>query len=622
MRILLSAYLFLCSAALAQQAPPVLEQGPALESFMDGVITSLMDPAHFGGTVCTIVKNGEVIFARGYGYADVEAQRPVDPAATQFEVGSVSKLFVGAAVMQLVEQGKLDLNADVNTYLKDFQVPEAYGKPITLKNLVTHTPGLDEKAIGMEAKEAAEVKPLGEYLKTSMPPRVRPPGEVVAYSNHGVALAAYIVEVVAGQDFADYAQEHILAPLDMKDANFRRPEPMQATLAASYQYEGGHLTKKPADFLHIYPSGSLAATGMEMTHFMIAHLKDGEYNGNRILQPETAQRMHARQFSADPRMPGVCVNFFEEFKNGRRAIWHDGAVWGFATLCYLVPEEGVGIFLSNNGSGHGLPSKVKDLFMDRYFPKKEATVFPPVAADFAARMAPFAGCYRPCRFSSRSIEKLQLLLGQPQVLVGTDGTLTLLADDSYSFKEVAPFLFQPVALGDNPLYFTPAQPGGRATLWMGPMAFEQIAWWEGGLVQPLYLVALLLLLTAGVLLIPLQALGARFFPPAVAPRRARLTAVVIWLACLLHLTALAGLLVVLATDTSDLATGMTPPVVAILTIGQAAIAVTLVAIALVAVACYRGAWTRRARVWRAVFAAASAAVIPFMWYWNLIGWNW
>ena len=174
------------------------------------------------GAVFLLVKDGRVFFARGYGYSDLMKRTAVDPAKTVFRVGSVSKLFTATAVLQLAERGEVDLHTDVNRYLKTFQLEENFPAPVTLANLLTHTGGFDDRAIGIAARNAQDQAPLGEYLARSMPPRVRPPGEMYNYSSHGIALAGYIVETVSGQPFGEYVEKNILEPLEMRQSSFSR----------------------------------------------------------------------------------------------------------------------------------------------------------------------------------------------------------------------------------------------------------------------------------------------------------------------------------------------------------------------------------------------------------------
>src|SRR5438270_4189373 len=182
-----------------------------VEAFLAGVMPLQLAREDIAGAVIMIVKDGKVLFKQGYGYADVEKKVAVSPDNTLFRPGSMSKLFTWTAVMQQVEQGKLDLDRDVNDYL-DFKIPATYPKPITLRNCMTHTPGFEETIQELFVRDAKDLRPIDYYLKHHLPQRIFPPGTTPAYSNYATAMAGYIVQRVSGQPFDDYIEDHILKP--------------------------------------------------------------------------------------------------------------------------------------------------------------------------------------------------------------------------------------------------------------------------------------------------------------------------------------------------------------------------------------------------------------------------
>src|SRR5215216_2716148 len=197
---------------------PSQQQGPTdpaeMKVFLDKELGREMEKHHIAGAAVSVVKDGKVFFAKGYGSADLENGIPVDPEQTSFRIGSVTKLFTWTAVMQLAEQGKPDLDEDINTYL-DFRIPDTYPQPITLKHLLTHTAGFETRYFEVAALDADDQLPTREWLVSHMPARVRPSGEYAAYSNYGTSLAGYIVARVSGEPYDQYIQEHILNPLGM-----------------------------------------------------------------------------------------------------------------------------------------------------------------------------------------------------------------------------------------------------------------------------------------------------------------------------------------------------------------------------------------------------------------------
>jgi CubicO group peptidase (beta-lactamase class C family) len=215
------------------------EWAAQLASVVDAILGKAVSDEDVPGAVVLVVKDGRVVFQRGYGFADLKTRRPVDPERTLFYLASLTKTFMATAAMQMVEQGKLELHADVNRTLKTFQVDHAYSEPVTLAHLLTHTAGFDDRNIGYVAHTAAEAEPLAIYLSHALPPRVRPPGIVTSYSNHGYGLAGDLVEIVSGRHYADYLEENIFHPLGMRRTTARIPLPAElaADLATGYEYD-------------------------------------------------------------------------------------------------------------------------------------------------------------------------------------------------------------------------------------------------------------------------------------------------------------------------------------------------------------------------------------------------
>src|SRR5438105_11065507 len=211
-------------APTAAQPHPPAQMTPAdLEAFFDGLIPLQTQRDDIAGAVVCVVRDGQVLFAKGYGYQDAEHKTPVTPD-TLFRPGSISKLFTWTAVMQLAEQRKLDLDRDVNTYL-DYKIPDAFGQPITLRNLMTHTPGFEETVKDLIQPDARRLTPLAAYMKNHIPARIFPPGTIPAYSNYGAGLAGYIVERVSGVAFDQYVKQAIFDPLKMPHSSFQQPLP-------------------------------------------------------------------------------------------------------------------------------------------------------------------------------------------------------------------------------------------------------------------------------------------------------------------------------------------------------------------------------------------------------------
>jgi CubicO group peptidase (beta-lactamase class C family) len=394
---------------------------PDVEAFLDGLVPLQLKQADIAGATISIVKDGKLVFSKGYGYADVEKKKPVSAQETLFRPGSVSKLFTWTAIMQLYEQGKLDLDRDVNSYL-DYKIPDAFGKPITLKHILTHTPGFEEQVKDLFRTDTEKLD-LGQYLKTHIPARIYPPGTVPAYSNYATALAGYIVERVSGRPFADYVAENILKPLNMMHSTFVQPLPADLAPLMSNGYRLGSDAPEPFEVVNPFPAGSLSSSAVDMAQFMMAHLGDGQLGNVRILKPETAQLMHSRLFALDDGANAMCYGFYEESLNGQRIIGHGGDTVYFHSDLHLVLDQKLGFFVSYNSAGRGdSPGRVNlwQAFLDRYYPYTAPPASSATAKDDAKAAA---GTYTLSRRSDTSFLKTASLLGQFTVSPVGDGDI-------------------------------------------------------------------------------------------------------------------------------------------------------------------------------------------------------
>lgn len=465
-----------------------------LETFFDGIMGAHLQAQHVAGATLAVVKDGKLFFAKGYGFADVDRRVPVVADQTLFRPGSTSKLFTWTAVMQLVGQGKLDLDADINGYLKDFQIPQTFAQPVTLRNLMTHTGGFEDGSLGyLFARTAADSPPLAQALKDHLPARIWSPttdftdGTGSAYSNWATALAGHIVATVSGMPYDDYIERNIFEPLGMTRSSFR--EPLAAGLAehvsVGYQFKDGKWLAHDYEYIHQFgPAGSLASTATDMARFMIAHLQDGALGERRILTPETAQLMHRRQLSPNPYIAGAALGFYETWINGRRVIGHGGDTICFHSDLNLLPDENIGLFVSYNTSAT-LPfsarSDLMKLFMNRYFPAKLPQISPP--ADFEQRAARYAGSYRFTRKSYTSNEKMFSLLGDIHVTPTRENALsvtTMALPVASLWIEVAPNVFRQRD-SDEMIAFAEDGQGNVTDLLGLPFAFvsaRKIGWYE------------------------------------------------------------------------------------------------------------------------------------------------
>ncbi|QQV75958.1 beta-lactamase family protein [Sphingomonas aliaeris] len=363
-------------AASAQSRPRATATSVAaiasLPAFIDGVVAQQIATREVAGAVVTVVQDGRIVMSRGYGFADVDRGITVDPATTLFRPGSVSKLFTWTALMQQIEQGRVRMDDDVNTYL-DFKIPAFEGKPVTVRDLFQHTPGMSDSS-GISTGDPAKVEYFTAWMKTHIPRRIWAPGTETSYSNYGAALAGYIVEKVSGVPFADYAERNIFRPLGMKTTTFREDlaPSLRQRAALGYKVEGGRFVAQPVEYYGvILPAGSASAPGDEMARFMLAMLGGGQLNGVRILKPQSVKLLMSDSFANVAGLPGMAHGFMVRGWGSTRLVGHGGNTRDFHSDLVLAPDRGFGIFISMTGGegSYGARTELADAVLGRMFPQ-------------------------------------------------------------------------------------------------------------------------------------------------------------------------------------------------------------------------------------------------------------
>jgi CubicO group peptidase (beta-lactamase class C family) len=618
-------------------AAPSLAHRPTdpaeMEAFMDGLLKKEMDENHIAGAAVSVVKDGKLFFAKGYGYADLENQTPVDPDKTLFKVGSVTKLFTWTAVMQLAEQGKLDLDADVNTYL-DFRIPDTYPQPITIKHLMTHTAGFEDQHVDLAKLKKEDLMPPREWLVSHIPARVHPPGECAAYSNYGAALAGYIVGRISGESYSQYVQEHILNPLGMRNstAQLLTPPDLSGRESVGYMYEDGAFKVFPRLFGHedLSPAGIIRASVTDMARFMIAHLQDGRYSDAaipeaHILEQATARQMHSTLYTPDPRMLGTTYGFFEFSDNAQRVIGHGGEGEPMASTLFLLPDQNMGIFVAYNSLGaDGLNSQhlgFQRAFFDHYYPAPALKPIQP-PADFAARADRFVGAYKTTRSSYTTLEKYMNLSPAVEVKNPGDGTLILVTPwGDWSFIEEEHLYFRKV---DGPFHilFREDDQGHIAYLFTDytpMMAFEKVQWYETlGFNMPLLLISLLMFLSL-LPVVSIHAIRNRRTSDDQEPafRGARVAYRLIVGISILNLLFVVGIFM----WGQQIWSGIPLMLKIVLGLGVLSAMLTAGAVVYTVLAWKNTYWGIAARLYYTLVTVAAVAFVWFLNTWNLLGWR-
>ncbi|GIJ79032.1 CubicO group peptidase, beta-lactamase class C family [Micromonospora phaseoli] len=460
-----------CGAGAAQEPAPTSDAPAAavepgvldasdVNAWLDEMLPAALEANDIAGATVAVVNDGGTVTTRGYGHVDTGGEGtepvPVDSEQHLFRIGSVSKLATATAAMQLVQDGHVDLDADIATYL-DFAIPRNFDEPITMRHLLTHTPGFEERIAGLIGKEGTKAD-LRNALVTDPPEQIYRPGTVPAYSNYGNSLAGYIVERVSGIPFEEYVDRNVFDRLGMTSSSFDQPLPADLAGRVSNGYDNA---SSPAGYFEIVgtpPAGSMTASAPDMARFMLAHL--GEPVGDTpILDEPTLDLMHQPALDATTLgtlagAPRMTLGFFDESRNGRRIIGHGGDTLYFHTHLQIYPDEGAGLFISLNSTGtsalanHQLRQDLTKAFADRYFPAVPGAAANDVPAGSAERAAMAAGTYE----SSRAIESNFLTLiglsGRTTVSVRDDGRLLLeprpMSDSAAVYEEIEPWVWREV----------------------------------------------------------------------------------------------------------------------------------------------------------------------------------
>ncbi|MER7770175.1 serine hydrolase domain-containing protein [Kitasatospora sp. NPDC096140] len=470
-------------------APP---DTAAVRALFDRLVPQLLADHRIPGAAVTVVAGGREVFSGGYGVAEVRTGKPVDPARTAFFMGSDAKVFTAIAVLQQVGAGKLDLQADVNRYLTGFRIRDGYpGRPVTVENLLTHTGGFDDTFMGLAEAGPEHGGSLGASLAAHQPDRVRPPGTAAAYDNYGVALAGHLVEVVSGQPFDEYVAQHVLQPLGMDRTTFTQPHPaaVDAELAHGYRPEGDGQTETKGLYGPWTPTGAAAVTtAADMAKLLVALLPQGGADGRRILDPAMAAQLLARHYGPDPRLPGMAYLLEQRTRNGEQLLVKDGDVPGFHSNLALLPQRGVGLYVTLNGDGTDstggwATQQVLNAFVDRFYPAAPAAA---ATAPVTGGLDAYTGDYRSTRTSHSELTRAAALMASLHV-TAEHGRLTVTGpvgrDPQVSethWEQIEPGLFQEVG-GTARIAFRAGSDGDIVSLLTDSdptIAFERLSWYQ------------------------------------------------------------------------------------------------------------------------------------------------
>jgi CubicO group peptidase (beta-lactamase class C family) len=406
----LAVAFLLCSlstAVNAQQIASVVD--PIIEKELAGGVP---------GAAFIFVRDGKVIYQRGYGVSDIASKAKVDPERTVWPIASITKAVTAMGALQLVGDGRVKLDDDLNRYLKRLQVPAQGYAPLTLRHILSHTGALDE--IPGRLYDGKQPPDMATFLKNKLV-RYREPGKLTAYSTYGMALAGVLIEDVSGQSYADYLAQHIFKPAGMSSARIMTHQGDEKGVATPYEIDDGRASPIPYEWYVTPPTSSMVATASDMGKLLLVHLANGRAGNNALLSPSLTQAMHAQQATNHPDLPGWSLGLQLDNANGVDTAEHGGDIAGFSALFALLPEKHQGFFIVHHGESGDLRFRVKQALLDALYPAKPAAV-PPADPKKSPALMEYAGRYISsitCRTCTLSDDQVFTVKATP------NGTLSL-----------------------------------------------------------------------------------------------------------------------------------------------------------------------------------------------------
>ncbi len=382
-----------------------------------------MSERRIPGLGIVIVQGDQILHKKAYGLSQPQSGVMADPDKTVWRVASVSKLFTVHAIMQLVEQGKIGLDEPIARYIESIGLPEFPGKPLTLRHLLTHTGGFDEIYVGIARKRPEDLVTIERWLHDFRPQLIQPPGVSTAYSNYGFTLAGYVLEKVTGLPFSRYLAEKVFKPLQMQRSTFEPREDLSPDLAQGHEFIGPRLVTVKRDYIQSVPASSLETTIEDMSHFLIAQLNGGKYNGRSVVSSASMAEIHKLQFTNHPEISGFALSYFDREQRGVRFLAHGGDARGCNAFVVIYPEQKLAFFLAYNRFSNDLGGAFHEWFLDQFILEGKSGNLnnkPTISPEDMRRsqlaagkedLRIYHGVYRFNRHPHRSFTKLGAFLG-------------------------------------------------------------------------------------------------------------------------------------------------------------------------------------------------------------------
>ncbi len=602
-----------------------------LTRFLDETMSSLLRTLHTPGAVACVVKDGRVMLSKGYGYANRETRTPVDPERTLFRIASLTKVFTAVAALQLAEQGLLELDAEVTTFLPNLDLPVEYAQPLRVEDLLTHSSGFDERTVGMAYRDLARPPALTDYLRHEMPRQVAPAGLLYSYSNYNYAVAGALVQAVAGIPYETYVGTHIIAPLGMTRTTFRPEGALRADVAPGYRWQGSASVPLPPDGASAASAAQLYSTGHDMAQFLLCQLQGGAVGHTRILSTASVRRMLGARFTPAAHLPASGYAYVQQPLANRLPMVQTGDWQGYSALMMLLPEDGLGLFVAANSGGKQLREELLERFMNHYYADRERLYGAQPPSELARDVSRYCGTYRTLRMAHTALDKWLAFDADEDEVVTAEPHGILVIDDT-RYVQLEPRVFRE-RYGEGFALFRQDASGDVTYLSRGTVTYQRLRWYETYVAQRRLVILFSFVFAATFvawLATPLLGRLRRSLPllrrlgwrrPAgyVEPPVAQLARAAAGLVALLDMGFLAG--AALLITTANLRYGVSTGVRALLVVPIASTTLTVALLAFVFLAWRRGYW---GPISRALYTAVVLVALLFVWFltfWNLLGYH-
>ncbi|UPK41543.1 beta-lactamase family protein [Paenibacillus pabuli] len=409
-----------------------------VETFLDMFFAKEKIKQKASAVAISVVRKGQVLLSKGYGVEEQKSKSPVDAERTTFRIASISKVFTAAAAMQLIEQGKLSLQDDIEKYLDGYKITNPFQTPVTIEDLLTHSTGF-ESTQPSDASYLTDqsIKPISlkKSIFDAFPKVVREPGTSYMYDNFASRLLGYIVQQVSGESFGEYVQRNIFEPIGMKSSSFTLTKELAGRMVTSYDPENNALPQydlSPRE----WPEGSMISTASDMMLFMQTFLNGGRTAGGKvILSPASVKAMSTYHVAIHPDFPDMTYGFESPIEpnktNGENVISKGGDITGFSSLLWMLPDNQTGVFVTYNANSD-LRNDLFAAFMDHYYSGKPTTFEQKgFQSQTKAELAKFEGLYSDLRTKFLT-----------RVEATSDGTLTVSdVTERHQLKQVGDLIF-------------------------------------------------------------------------------------------------------------------------------------------------------------------------------------